>query len=99
MLLRTRPASAVVPGAAWLRAAAGRIVWSGFLAAVLLEGLAILVADPLEVRWGAQAMGWPAIALWAAAFLLLWILASALSLFGFVAWLVVGAWKVRSRLR
>lgn len=84
---------------AWLRGTAASIVASGFLAAIALELLALMLVDMQELRWAAQAKGWPLAAVHAAAFLVLWGLGSAASLVGYLGWLVVGAWKVRTRLR
>jgi hypothetical protein len=67
--------------------------------AVVLELLALLLADPTELRWAALVKGWPLIAICVAAFLLFWVVASAASLLGYLGWLVIGAWRVRTRLR
>lgn len=86
-------------GPSWPRRAVAPILVSGFIAAIGLEVLALMLADPQELRWAAQAAGWPPVAIAVVGFLLLWLLASAASLLGFLGYLAVGAWKVRTRLR
>ncbi|HEY1230405.1 MAG TPA: hypothetical protein VGF26_24110 [Ramlibacter sp.] len=96
----SRPASIARAGTpSHRRAAAAWIVRAGFLGAIVVEVLAILLADPAELRWAAAAKGWPLPALHVAAFLVFWALASAACLLGYLCWLAVGAWKVRTRLR
>lgn len=81
------------------RGAAAAIAGSGFVGAVVLELLALLLADPVELRWATLAKGWSPWAIHLAAFLVFWAVASAASLLGYLGWLAVGAWKVRTRLR
>jgi len=100
MFRPSRPAS---PGDSarrrWLRTAPARIVASGLAGAIVVEVLALLLADPAELRWAAAAKGWPLPAVHVVAFLVFWALASAASLLAYLGWLVVGTWKVRTRLR
>ena len=82
-----------------LRGTPARIVGSGLVGAIVLEALALVLADPAELHWAALAKGWPLPAVHVAAFLLFWAVASAASLLGYLGWLVLGAWRVRTRLR
>ncbi|WP_427914915.1 hypothetical protein ACPWT1_08390 [Ramlibacter sp. MMS24-I3-19] len=99
MVLLRHPAHDHGSGPSWFRRAVAPILWSGFLAAAALEVLALVLADPQELRWAATTVGWPLIAIHVAGFLVLWLLASAASLLAFLGYLAVGAWKVRTRLR
>lgn len=99
MAIPTRPAPAVPPGHASFRAAAVRVAAFGFVAAVVLQALALAAADPLELRWAAQVLGWPLPVVQLAAFLVFWAVSSAAAVVGCLAWLAAGAWQVRTRWR
>lgn len=58
------------------------ILWPAFLAAAVLEVLVFALVDPAQLQWAEQAMPWPDMAVYTAAFFVFWavaLMASALS--------------------
>lgn len=52
------------------------IAWPAFLAACVLELLVFAVADPLDLRWAGQPLGWSRQAVYTAGFFVFWLVSS-----------------------
>lgn len=48
------------------------VAWPAFMAACLLEVIVFAVADPLELQWAGQPLGWSRQAVYTAAFFVFW---------------------------
>ena len=51
------------------------IAWPAFLAACVLQMLVFSLVDPLELQWAGQNLPWSRQAVYAAGFLLFWLVA------------------------
>ena len=51
------------------------VMWPAFMSACVLELLVFAVADPLELHWGGQALGWSRQGVYTVAFFVFWVLA------------------------
>lgn len=52
------------------------IVWPAFLAACVLELLVFAFADPLDLQWSGQALGWSRQAVYSGAFFAFWLVSA-----------------------
>ena len=52
------------------------IVWPAFLAACVLELAVFAVADPLELHWAGQTLGWSRQAIYTVAFFVFWLISA-----------------------
>ena len=58
------------------------IIWPAFLAAAVLEMLVFALVDPAQLQWADEAVQWPDMAVYTAAFFVFWgvaLMASALT--------------------
>jgi hypothetical protein len=53
------------------------ILWPAFMAACLLEVLVFAVADPLDLHWGGEPLGWSRQAIYTAGFFSFWAISLA----------------------
>lgn len=53
------------------------IAWPAFLAACALELAVFAVADPMELQWAGQALGWSRQGAYTAAFFVFWLISAA----------------------
>ena len=53
------------------------IVWPAFMAACLLELVVFAVADPMELRWSGQVLGWSRQGVYTISFFVFWLVSLA----------------------